>query len=562
MKRCMFGKRLMAVGMTTAMILGQCVSTMGSIFFEDKENVYVYFSNGCYEVVTDIASGETAEIEAGMDSGFATVKFSTDGNYMYYITGFNMGVADLWRCEYRKLKAGATGNESYCQFIASNVSYNSFKVTNTGVVFEDDSDNLYYFDGNTVRDLGQDVNEFWCSKDGTKIAFECGEDPDSYVGNKKYTYLDPTQILYGVETSNPEKVIVLANEYLEVFDITDFDNIFFTRESDDEDQPYIYVTDFADGPKRLGMLVNGIQELENNTVYYTKESEKDWDLNDFYVDSRGETEELSELRESFIEAKEEGWQVRCLYMYRNGQEERLDTLLSTVDYSNNCLYYETIGNIVPIDISEDEEEYEKRIERECAYWMSPYNRTPLHIDMESYWSLYDNLSPEEFYVNDYDVLVEGYEGELKKLKIVDGEIVSYSTIAQNAVVLAMDENAIYYMVEKEDTDYCDIYKLANGKVTCIAQNVELEMAIRLYSDGSTTACSYNNSLILTDGNGNRQEIASGVSYYVRADESTILYITDYYNVWIWQNGESRLIGTNSERVWCSSYLKRTYYFGY
>ncbi len=558
MKRCMFGKRLMAVSMTTAMLLGQCVSTMGSIFFEDEENVYVYFSNGCYEVVTDVATGATAEIEAGIgDSAYATVKFSPDGNYMYYITGYNAGVADLWRCEYRKLKAGATGNESYCQFIASNVSYGSFEVTNKGVVFEDDSDNLYYFDGNTVRDLGQDINEFWCSEDGTKIAFECGDDPGSYVGNEKYTYLDPTQILYGVETSNPEKVIVLANEYLEVFDITDFDNIFFTRESDDEDQPYIYVTDFADGPRRLGMLVDGIKEPENNTVYYTKESEKDWDINDFFVDSRGETEELSELRESFIEAKEDGWQVRCLYMYRNGQEERLNTLLLTVGYLDNCLYYATLGDIVPIDISE---EYEKGIERECFYWMSPYNRTPLHIDMESYWLLYDDLSPEEFYVNDYDVLVEGYEGELKKLKIVDGEIVSYSTIAQNATVLAMDENAIYYKVEKEDTDYCDIYKLANGNSTCIAQNVEFGM-IYLYSDGSTTAFSYNNSLILTDGNGNRQEIASGVSSYVRADESTVLYVSDY-NAWIWQNGESRLLGTNGERVWCSNPLEKVHYLGY
>ncbi len=554
MKRCMFGKRLMAVSMTTAMLLGQCVSTMGSIFFEDEENVYVYFSNGCYEVVTDVATGATAEIEAGIgDSAYATVKFSPDGNYMYYITGYNAGVADLWRCEYRKLKAGATGNESYCQFIASNVSYASFEVTNKGVVFEDDSDNLYYFDGNTVRDLGQDINEFWCSEDGTKIAFECGDDPGSYVGNEKYTYLDPTQILYGVETSNPEKVIVLANEYLEVFDITDFDNIFFTRESDDEDQPYIYVTDFADGPRRLGTAAMDMTKCENDTVYYTRESEKDWNVDELFVDSRGETEELSEMKENFMEAKENG-QITDLYMYKNGQEKKLDILAIPV-YLGKTVCYQTLRPLLPWDIGMDDDSQYQILREKAYYWSSPYCDEIIHFDA------YGQFPPFNMplYINTNDKLLD-VAGDLVRLTIVDEKIVSSSDIAQNATVLAMDENAIYYKVEKEDTDYCDIYKLANGNSTCIAQNVEFGM-IYLYSDGSTTAFSYNNSLILTDENGNCQEIASDVSDYVRVDESTVLYVSDY-NAWIWQNGESRLLGTNGERVWCSNPLEKVHYLGY
>ena len=167
----------------------------------------------------------------------------------------------------------------------------------------------------------------------------------------------------------------------------------------------------------------------------------------------------------------------------------------------------------------------------------------------------DNWTSYDQNINVNDKLLD-VAGDLKRFTIADGKITSYLDIAQNAIVLAMDENAIYYKVEKEDTDYCDIYKLANGNTTCIAQNVEFGM-IYLYSDGSTTARSHNNSLILTDGNGNRQEIASGVSSYVRADESTIMYISDD-NVWIWQNGESRLLGTNGEQVWCSNPLGYIY----
>lgn len=554
MKRCMFGKRLIAAGMTTAMLLGQCVSTMGSVFFEDEENVYVYFSNGNYEVVTDVVTGATAEITAGIgDSDYASVKFSADGKYMYYITEYYAGAGNLWRCEYRKLEAGAADNEKYCQFIASDVNSALYTVTDKGVAYEDSHLTLYYFDGNEVRQIGQNVNEFWCSEDGSKIVFEYGEDPGSYGGNEKYTYLDPTQILYGVETSNPDKAIVLANEYLEVFDITDFDNIFFTRESDYEDQPYIYVTDFVNGPRRLGILVTDMIEPENDTVYYLKESEKDWNVNELFVDSRGETEELSEMKENFMEGKENG-QIMDLYMYKNGQEKKLDSLAIPV-YLEKTVCYQTLIPLLPWDIGMDGDSQYQILMEKAYYWSSPYCDEIIHFDV------YGQFTPfvMPIYINVNDKLLD-VAGDLKRFTIADGKITSYLDIAQNAIVLAMDENAIYYKVEKEDTDYCDIYKLANGNTTCIAQNVEFGM-IYLYSDGSTTALSYNNSLILTDENENRQEIASGVSSYVRVDEFTVLYVSNY-NAWIWQNGESRLFANNAEKVWCSDPLEKVHYLGY
>ena len=552
----------------STVLFGQ-IMCQGSVFFENDGNVYVYFSSGNYKVVTDTASGATAEIASGIgDSSYATVKFSPDGQYMYYITGYNAGVADLWRCEYRKLKEGTSGNESYCQFIASNVSYSSFEATNKGVAFEDDNYNLYYFDGNTVRSLGQDVNEFWCSEDGTKIAFECGGGAGSsaiFFSQEEYdAYLNSTQTLYGVETSNLDNVVVLAEDYQEVFDITDFDNIFFTRILGDEEQQYIYVTNFENQEKNLGSLVDGMREPEEGTVYYTRKSEKDWDVNQIYKDSRGETEDFAHVKKQFAQG-EGTYFLTDLFVYKNGQEQRIDTLVSATRYLEHSLMYETMKNLIPVDLAMETWDLQSLKDANAYYWVSNYKSESVHmIDQGGYWAMYEQNA--NVYMNDQDILMEenGMGGNRSlALASAANEVTvfdSFTRIAQGASVVAADQSAIYYEVDKENSDYCDIYRLSGGNSTCIAQNVEFGM-IYLYSDGSTTARSYNDSLILTDGNGNRQEIASGVSSYVRADESTVLYVSDY-NAWIWQNGESRLLGANGERVWCSNPLEKVHYLGY
>lgn len=65
MKQFMIGKKLVIAGVTVAMLLGECASVMGSVFFEDEGNVYVYALNGNY-MVTNIASGETVKLANGM----------------------------------------------------------------------------------------------------------------------------------------------------------------------------------------------------------------------------------------------------------------------------------------------------------------------------------------------------------------------------------------------------------------------------------------------------------------------------------------------------------------
>ena len=560
MKRFQDIKRIAAMSIFSTVLFGQ-IMCQGSVFFENDGNVYVYFSSGNYKVVTDTASGATAEIASGIgDSSYATVKFSPDGQYMYYITGYNAGVADLWRCEYRKLKADSADNEKYCQFIASNISYSSFEATNKGVAFKDENYELYYFDGNAVRSLGQDVNEFWCTEDGEKIAFECGGDyPTIFFSQEEYDeYLNSTQTLYGVETSNLDNVFVLAEDYQEVFDITDFDNIFFSRSSENEWEQDIYVTDFANGPRRLGTFVSSMKKPENGTVYYTKECEKDWDVNEVYMDSRGETQNIANVRANFAESKVR----KDLYVYKNGNEKKLDSLVMEVQFSGGKLSYESLVPVIPIDLAMDDETLYKNLNQNTYYWISVYTDEPVHINMESLWQLrqQENFLDLETRMNKNDVLMEGDGNVLAVVTLSDGILNSLTPIAQNASVLEMDESAIYYMISDDNSDYCSIYKLTDGKSTCIAQDVEFGV-IYLYSDGSTTARSYNDSLILTDGNGNRQEIASGVSSYVRADESTVLYVSDY-NAWIWQNGESRLLGTNGERVWCSNPLEKVHYLGY
>lgn len=88
MKRFQGIKRIATMSVFSTVLFGQ-IMCQGSVFFENDGNVYVYFSSGNYEVVTDTASGATAEIASGIgDSSYATVEFSPDGQYMYYIVNF------------------------------------------------------------------------------------------------------------------------------------------------------------------------------------------------------------------------------------------------------------------------------------------------------------------------------------------------------------------------------------------------------------------------------------------------------------------------------------------
>lgn len=557
MKKFQGIKRIAAMSVFSTVLFGQ-IMCQGSVFFENDGNVYVYFSSGNYEVVTDTASGATAEIASGIgDSSYATVKFSPDGQYMYYITGYNAGEADLWRCEYRKLKADSADNEKYCQFIASNISYSSFEATNKGVAFKDENYELYYFDGNAVRSLGQDVNEFWCTEDGEKIVFECGADPVVHTQEEHDTYLNQAQVLYGVETSNLDNVFVLANNYLEVFDVTDFDNIFFSRSSENEWERDIYVTDFANGPRRLGTFATGMTKPENGTVYYTRESEKDWDVNEVYMDSRGETQDIIDARANFAESKEAGG-IKDLYVYKNGNEKKLDSLVQNMIFSGKKLVYGTWTSIIPIDLAMGTEALYRNENQRMYYWISVYTDNPIYVNLESYLKL--GLVERETYMNKCDILVETDGGELVATTVTNGEFNSSTCVAQNASVLEIDESAIYYMISDDNSDYCSIYRLTDGKSTCVAKNILYDF-IYLYSDGSTLASSYNSSLVLTDCNSERYEISNSASSYVRADESTVLYVSDY-SLWIWQNGESRLFANNAEKVWCSDPLEKVHYLGY
>ena len=557
MKKFQGIKRIAAMSVFSIVLFGQ-IMCQGSVFFENDGNVYVYFSSGNYEVVTDTASGATVEIASGIgDSSYATVKFSPDGQYMYYITGYNAGKADLWRCAYRKLKANSADNEKYCQFIASNISYSSFEATNKGVAFKDENYELYYFDGNTVRSLGQDVNEFWCTEDGEKIVFECGADPVVHTQEEHDTYLNQAQVLYGVETSNLDNTFILANNYLEVFDVSDFDNIFFSRSSENEWEQDIYVTDFANGPRRLGTFATGMTKPENGTVYYTRESEKDWDVNEVYMDSRGETQDIIDARANFAESKETGG-IRDLYVYKNGNEKKLDSLVQNMIFSGKKLVYGTWTSIIPIDLAMGAEALYRNENQRMYYWISVYTDNPIYVNLESYLKL--GLVEIETYMNKCDILVKTDGGELVATTVTNGEFNSSTCVAQNASVLEIDESAIYYMISDDNSDYCSIYRLTDGKSTCIAKNILYDF-IYLYSDGSTLASIYNSSLVLTDCNSERYEISNSASSYVRADESTVLYVSDY-GLWIWQNGESRLFANNAEKVWCSDPLEKVHYLGY
>lgn len=250
------------VGIVAVIVITAFLTVTGILSgISNRNNACVYFSDGDFELITNLNKETTIEIASGKSEGVRSdlVSFSPDGKYVYYIVKYDSasGTGTLCKAEYKKLKENTEKNDRYIETVAMNV-YPGFSFMNNGaLLYRNGACDLCYYNGKENIRLAKSVDRYYT--DGIdRIVYETG---DSLVG---YT-------LYGLSLSTMDEEVKLASDYDYLYAPDTLDYIYYTKKRDSENSR-LYVTGFGKDSEKLGDNAEILGISADGTIYFTLEN--------------------------------------------------------------------------------------------------------------------------------------------------------------------------------------------------------------------------------------------------------------------------------------------------
>jgi len=258
-----------AVGVLAAIVV---IAFVGRFFSSHQGNAYVYLSDGNYILASQLG-GEAIQMASSRSdrTNRDMVAFSEDGKYVYYYTKYDGSTGSLCCAQYEKLKANSARNENYIKIIATNVALGFHMLNDGTLLYQNGSDTLYYYDGNTSNQIARSVSSYY-TDDSNRVVYSTREESDS-------------DTIYGISLPNVDDKNELASNVSIVYSASDFDHIIFersTKESDDFEQS-LYSVSFDGNSEKLGDNVQ-ICYIKNDCLYFTAPSDKTLRLYDYVQD--------------------------------------------------------------------------------------------------------------------------------------------------------------------------------------------------------------------------------------------------------------------------------------
>ena len=220
-----------------------------------RNNAFIYFSDGDYELIKDIKKGKDIEIGSSRsDNAFEyLMSFSPDGKYIYYFTKWDTSslTGTLNRVEYAKLSEKTSRNDKYVETIGSNITYNYKILKNGSVVYKNGENVLYYYNGKDSERIAKDVRYFCVSPDEVnRIVYQVDND-DGYS-------------LYGCEFKDIDNKVKLATNISYVIKFNDVDDILYVRY--ENDTSYLYKVGLSSESELLGELSDYISSGDEDWI--------------------------------------------------------------------------------------------------------------------------------------------------------------------------------------------------------------------------------------------------------------------------------------------------------
>ncbi len=285
-------KKILIPVIALVVIVGIIIGVVSIIGKAGNKNAYVCFSDGSYELITNVKKGETIEIaDAKSDDDYSgRVKFSKDGKYVYYITKFDDSdyTGTLCRAEYEKLKEDSSKNDKYITVISSNINLDRdiLILDDNTVLYCDDKDTLYHFNKKDEEvKIAKDVKRF--ASDGDKVIYFEYEETEK-EDEDGYEYTETSFTMYSSTLKDPDNKEKVASDITDIEYIIDIDNILFSKEEDDEAKTYL--AGAGKEPQELGGNCSVLEsfyneEQEINKIVFAVENETEISLYDFVEDT-------------------------------------------------------------------------------------------------------------------------------------------------------------------------------------------------------------------------------------------------------------------------------------
>lgn len=278
-------KNVLIIGVAVVAVAGAVVLAGVNIFkvFDKKDNAYVYFGDGQYELLTDLKREKSINFSSGTDENYdksGLVEFSPDGKYVYYYSQYNTGsyTGTLCRAEWEKLSQNSTKNEKYIDIIGTNASTYFRFVKNGGIVYTNEMKDLFYYNGKESVRIAKSVMNYMT--DGSdRVIYTVNNEDSSDSGMGTYR-------LYGVEIDAPEDKKKLASDVSYIVNQDDFNNILYKKSTSDSEE--LYVVGFDKEKECLGKQTSNVYD-EDGEIYYTVQNGDTVSLYDYVDDPEKET---------------------------------------------------------------------------------------------------------------------------------------------------------------------------------------------------------------------------------------------------------------------------------
>ncbi len=511
-----------------------------------------------YELVTKEKLGHTITITDNAEDWIdhATMQLSPERKYIYYMENYDVSTATarLYRCEYQKLSQKEEKNEKYKMKIAANVrAY--YPLKDGKVIYIDKDSQLFCFDGENTLKIADSVMSYNKIKDETGIVYLKGSYDEGFE-------------VCGVSFDNPTEEVFLADDMTDIMLADDQEHIVCRRSTDEysEDSYLAFMAGFGKEAEELGTPVSDMYAWDNDVVYYFASDENTaCMLEDFVIDSRGDTEEWQALQEKW-QSGESGIseEFQSLYEYKDGKITKLTDkdAESAGFYKGNSVLYINYENYVPVDlaeVSEDDSLYEvmdEEVTEHCIYMKAADRKDAVHITgkaAEDLTELFDEDNNFLIEMNETDIFLTS-TGTFLHAVIQDDEVSEFEEMP-DGYVKAITPEKIYYATNwysEGENSYYDINVCEKGKNRCLATQV-LEDYAQIFADGTVVAYTDANSdreyeLSVFDKKGNRTVIADGVTQVIRKEDGDILY-NKRGDLMLYKNGESERIGIGVLDVW-------------
>lgn len=456
-----------------------------SRLFKDK-NAYVCLKDGRYALITDLNKEKIVELTSNRAEEMELI-FSPDGKYLYYFSRLNdyENAGTLCRAEYGKLKANSSNNSRYIVTIDTDVSVNMNWTTNEQVpvlfldgetiLYMDDDNGLYVFDGETSQQIARDVIYV---KTDSKNRLIYGVTSSESSGMNLYT-TDP---------SNPTKRTRLGENVYSIISDSNFDQITYVSKMRNWEEQDLYLTGIGKEPELVEQNVNF-----QVSYHYSEDGEK------YTTYLEGDTEQKNVFTGNLIDFSETGTEVSTLKILEDGKPVVLaENVMNYSQGYNNIIAYMVWENDEPIDFDaliNSVSDFNDLSNLEDLIWDSvgiylyqPEEKRTIH-----YTGDFLQLCKEEMddivnmFVLEDQVFLES-EGVLYVADIVDDAVSSYSILSDNGRIYVAADGKMYYLdriYEENGKVYGELFLYKKNDSQQLLSDV-LTSSITVYEDGTVT----------------------------------------------------------------------------